>query len=294
MKPFDRCGYLLAVLTLCCAATMADAHGLLRRLFARARVVCEPSREYDGSPSNLPTPATLEGRVTLVGPVPKLRDLAAVFKDHPDAPHLFKAPSEQLLDPTWRIDPNTRGVANVCVYIKRPANGKLPILAEDKKRVDPVIMDAPFGVYVPHMVAVYPEWFDGNERGETGQKLILKNSSPVGHSHRAIGNPKYQDHLGRSFPPTAEATLKLKPQPLPVSVQCDIHTWMQAYVWVFDHPYCAITKEDGTFTIPRVPVGMDVQVMAWHESQGWLFTKEGKTLSLKQGKNVLDFTIKAP
>jgi hypothetical protein len=42
-----------------------------------------------------------------------------------------------------------------------------------------------------------------------------------------------------------------------------------------------------------VPAGMEVQVMAWHESQGWLFTKEGKTITLKSGKNTLDFEMSA-
>jgi hypothetical protein len=68
---------------------------------------------------------------------------------------------------------------------------------------------------------------------------------------------------------------------------------MSANVWCFDHPYFAITKTDGSFRIPRVPAGMEVQVMAWHESQGWLFTKEGKTMTLKKGKNVLDFEMSA-
>ena len=71
------------------------------------------------------------------------------------------------------------------------------------------------------------------------------------------------------------------------------HVWMQAYVWVFDHPYYAITKADGTFAIPRVPADTEVQVMAWHESQGWLFTKDGRTMKLTKGKNTLDFEMSA-
>jgi hypothetical protein len=34
--------------------------------------------------------------------------------------------------------------------------------------------------------------------------------------------------------------------------------------------------------------------MAWHESQGWLFTKNGKTMTLKAGKNTLDIHINIP
>jgi hypothetical protein len=38
---------------------------------------------------------------------------------------------------------------------------------------------------------------------------------------------------------------------------------------------------------------MEVQVMAWHEGQGWLFTREGRTMKLNKGKNKLDFEMTA-
>jgi hypothetical protein len=237
-----------------------------------------------------PVWGSLEGRVVFKGELPKIKSLEEQISQHPDKAAILKAPRELLQDPTYRIDPRTRGVANVAVFLKRPANGMLPIHAEDKVRKEPMVMDAPFCVFQPHMVALYPEWFDGMDRGETGQKFTIKNSSVVGQAvHVATNPPRAALTL-----PQQEQTMVLKPQPLPVIIQCNIHVWMQARAWVFDHPYYAITKEDGTFTIPRVPAGTEVQVMAWHESQGWLFTKNGKTMKLNQGKNTLDFEISSP
>ena len=63
---------------------------------------------------------------------------------------------------------------------------------------------------------------------------------------------------------------------LPVSVlakpgnvrfKCDVHAWMDGYVYVFDHPYYAVTDGAGAFRIAGVPPGTyDVQVQ--HEILG--------------------------
>jgi hypothetical protein len=45
------------------------------------------------------------------------------------------------------------------------------------------------------------------------------------------------------------------------------HPWPRAYVAVFDHPYFAVTKPDGSFTIDGVPPG-SYTLMAWHEGTG--------------------------
>jgi hypothetical protein len=235
---------------------------------------------------------TLEGRVVWDGDLPKVVSLEEKIRNHIDAKVVLKAPKEILLDPTWCIDPNTRGVANVAIFIKRPADGVLPIHPDDKIRKQSVAMDAPFCVYEPHMVALYPAWYDGKDRGKTGQTFIIKNSSTVTQAPRVIGLPKYNEVSQFSLPPSKEKQHDLNPQPLPVSMQ-GFHVWMQAYAWVFDHPYFAITKTDGTFTIPRVPADMEVKVIAWHESQGWLFTKDGRTMKLTKGKNTLDFEMSA-
>jgi hypothetical protein len=120
---------------------------------------------------------------------------------------------------------------------------------------------------------------------------------------RAVGHPKYNAGFNRNLPPETELdALKdlqpadhLKPQLLPISLQCDIHTWMASKLFVFDHPYYALTKADGTFEIPFVPAGAEVTIMAWHEGVGWVLTNKGKSITIEKGqKHTLDFEVKAP
>jgi hypothetical protein len=47
----------------------------------------------------------------------------------------------------------------------------------------------------------------------------------------------------------------LKADTTPVTVKCDIHTWMRGMILVFDHPYYAVTDADGNFEIPMPPAG---------------------------------------
>ena len=52
-----------------------------------------------------------------------------------------------------------------------------------------------------------------------------------------------------------------------VPFQCDVHSWMNAYVGVLDHPYFAVTGADGKFDISNLPPG-DYVIEAWHEELG--------------------------
>jgi hypothetical protein len=75
-------------------------------------------------------------------------------------------------------------------------------------------------------------------------------------------------------------------------IDCAFHGWMGAYV--YDHPYVALTQADGTFSMPRVPAGAEVTIMAWHEVAVLnALAIKGKAITLKAGENKFDFTIKA-
>ena len=52
-----------------------------------------------------------------------------------------------------------------------------------------------------------------------------------------------------------------------IPFKCDVHGWMNAYVGVLDHPYFAVTKTDGMFSIPNLPPGT-YTLAAWHERLG--------------------------
>jgi hypothetical protein len=52
-----------------------------------------------------------------------------------------------------------------------------------------------------------------------------------------------------------------------MKVVSDTHAWMLGFVHVFDHPYFAVTNEQGIFSIPDLPPGNYV-LKAWHEDAG--------------------------
>jgi hypothetical protein len=65
---------------------------------------------------------------------------------------------------------------------------------------------------------------------------------------------------------------------------------MNAYVGVMDHPYYAVTGEDGTFELKSLPPGT-YTIEAWHEKLGPM--TQSVTLAAKDSKEV-NFTFKAP
>jgi hypothetical protein len=55
----------------------------------------------------------------------------------------------------------------------------------------------------------------------------------------------------------------------------NIHPWVRGFVWVFDHPYFAVTDDRGDFTIPDAPVGT-WRLVVWHEKAGYLTRARGR------------------
>ena len=51
----------------------------------------------------------------------------------------------------------------------------------------------------------------------------------------------------------------------PIQYKCTIHGWMTGYVRIFDHPYYAVTDENGKFEIKNAPAGK-FRIVYWHEN----------------------------
>lgn len=78
------------------------------------------------------------------------------------------------------------------------------------------------------------------------------------------------------------------PKPGVVSVLCNVHSEMSAYIMVVDSPYYTVTDGNGKFTIKNVPSGT-YTAHAWHESENKTDEKvdvsgssKSLTLSLKR------------
>jgi hypothetical protein len=241
---------------------------------------------------------SLSGKVTWVGKeTPETVSWEAEMKKHPDAKCCLApgALPEEKIDRTWMIDPKTKGVANVIVFLKPTTGNYFPLEAKDRKRADTVVIDQPHCAFLSFITPVHPYYFDGKKLVETGQTLKIKNSSTVPHNVNAQGNPLDGNPGFNTLVPSGkEITHLFKPSKIPVQFTCNLHPWMKGYVWPLEHPYVAVTKADGSFTIPRVPAGIELHVVAWHPGQGWVInaSKDGAKTKLKAGENVFDVMIK--
>jgi plastocyanin len=105
-----------------------------------------------------------------------------------------------------------------------------------------------------------------------GQKVVIKNADATYHNVRAtrgddpvfnLSQPARTPDLVRDdFTKVGDV----------VSLHCDVHPWMNAFVVVQDHPFFAVTGEDGRFELRNVPSGTYV-LEAWHPVLGLRSTK---------------------
>jgi hypothetical protein len=234
---------------------------------------------------------TITGTVIFDGDPPALIPEPAI-KGNKNEKQCLMGTEREKSKQTWLVDPKTKAVANVVVWLEPPAGKYFKLADEDKKRTDTIVMDQPHCAFKPHVVALFPKYFDGKmsasgdkELVKTGQKFVIKNGSTFQHNSKwdadGVINKKFNETInaGDKREPV------LNPQDEPLQIGCNFHQWMNGFIWIFDNPYNAVTKEDGTFSIKNVPTGVELTVVGWHEAKQKFFTKK---MTFKKGENKLD------
>jgi len=214
------------------------------------------------------SPWGITGTVTFAGEVPPRAPIdTSAAKEC--AAHLGAAPvDESLVVRRGRL-------ANVVVSV-RPVDGReLPV---SPAPASPARLDQHGCRYQPHVLAM-----------RVGQPIVVSNSDPLLHNVRALtlDNPAF--NFGQ---PTIDPGRNLGPMKAAevFKVKCDFHPWMLAYVHVFDHPYFAVTADDGTFAIPAGLPDGKYTLVAWQEKLG----EREVVVELKDGKaEGADFVFKA-
>ena len=74
-----------------------------------------------------------------------------------------------------------------------------------------------------------------------------------------------------------------------IGIKCDVHPWMESYVYVADHPYFDITGADGQYRITNIPPG-EYRLEAWHERLSTL--KKTGIVVVAGEKTKVDFELK--
>ena len=182
---------------------------------------------------------TLSGRVNFDGKPPKKRSIKM------DAdPVCGSAHKEPVYNQSFII--NEAGyLQNVLVYLKDVKyDGNTP----DTQAV----LDQNGCMYSPHVQGMM-----------VGQDLLIKNSDAT--LHNIHGLPKLNSEFNFAMPKVVkEKAIKMAKAENFIKIKCDVHSWMKAYISVFDHPYFAVTDDSGYYQIDNIPLG-DYEVIAWQE-----------------------------
>ena len=140
------------------------------------------------------------------------------------------------------------GVKNVVVWLQTPPPGAAWPSAPVK-----VEMDQKGCSFIPRVVIV-----------PAGGSVEFLNSDRLLHNLHSVSrdNPTFN----RTQPRNRAIPVPF-PKPEIVQVNCDLHSWMRAWVVVADHPFYALSGDGGEFALPNVPPGKYV-LQTWHETLG--------------------------
>jgi hypothetical protein len=227
----------------------------------------QPAQASEAQPQQEATPAytvvtvpggTIEGRVLFKGKLPSPKTVV-VNQD----PGVCGAKRE-----VFPVRVAKGGIVDAVVWLDDVQRGK-PFAFPN-----PVLQQRTC-TYEPHIVLMPP--------GE----LRVDSGDPVPHNihtYAEFGRDynESMNQLRRSL------TLSFV-RPERVSVKCDLHGWMQAYVVVAKNPYYAVTREQGTFQLANVPPGR-YHLKVWQESLGEM----EQEVEVEAGKTAkVDFTFEA-
>jgi plastocyanin len=140
-------------------------------------------------------------------------------------------------------------LANVFVYVR----GGLESWEVPEPSKDPLVLRQAGCMYAPHVSGI-----------QVGQLLRIENDDQT--THNVHSRSKRNDSFNRTQAPKgAPLEYVFERREIMVPIVCDIHPWMKCWIGVVDHPFYAISAEDGTFTIEGLPAG-EYQVSVWHEA----------------------------
>jgi plastocyanin len=184
--------------------------------------------------------ASIKGAVKLTGKAPERREV--IMKSDPFCAKQPAARDEEVVaGPAGQLK-------NVVVRIAKGAPAT-PAPADE------TIVDQNGCMYRPRVVVT-----------QAGQKVAIKNSDQTMHNVHTYRGPSTLFNVAQVYgmPPIKKTFPTVGDV---VKFKCDVHPWMTGYVLVTDNPHFAVTGDDGTFTIGKVPPGK-YTLEAWHERYG--------------------------
>ena len=200
---------------------------------------------------------TIVGVVRYEGKVPKPKELKVTTADQPC--HKGPIMSEKL------VLSADKQVKFAVASIKGIGRGK-PFPKPDAQ--NPVTLNQVGCRFEPHVLTV-----------PLGHPLRILNSDGILHNVHA--HTMMNDAFNRAMPPKVKQMDVSFAYPERIKFTCDAHGWMKSYIIVAEHPYYAVTDDDGTFRFENVPLGTHT-IEVWHEALG----KQKQEVTVAAGEEV--------
>lgn len=230
-----------------------------------------PAQDQPAAPAATVDPATaatIAGKITLDGALPANQPIRMNADPECVKANAGQKPTQE----TFVGEGDSLG--NVFVYVQSGLSGSFPA------PTNAVVLDQKGCRYVPHVFGV-----------QVGQPIEILNSDPTLHNIHAIPKTNAEFNMGQPVQGMKNNyTFTAKEADVVVPFKCDVHGWMNAYAGVLDHPYFAVTKPDGSFSIPNLPPGT-YTLAAWHERLGK--QEQSITVAAKESKADANFTFKS-
>jgi plastocyanin len=127
-----------------------------------------------------------------------------------------------------------------------------PRSAFDEREPSHAVLDQRNETFVPHVLAVM-----------VGTIVDFPNSDAIYHNVFSLSRTKRFD-LGR-YAAGKSKSVRMDRTGV-VRVFCDIHSHMNAFILVFNHPFFNVTDVEGRFELPSLPAGA-YTVVGWYEGE---------------------------
>jgi len=155
---------------------------------------------------------------------------------------------ETWVDQSLKVDADTKGLLGAIVSLESPA---APPTHQSSTEMIVVNKKCHFA---PRVGVV-----------QSGQFLHIGNADPVLHNTHVFQGRR--TILNVALVPGSRVIKKRLRRPGFLLVKCDKHTFMRGHIAVFDHPFFAVTNEQGRFRITGLPEGTHTLTI-WHEILG--------------------------
>ncbi len=173
----------------------------------------------------------------------------------------IKRSAVKIRNPTPSLIVSGGNVVNAVAYITDIKKG-------EKMEPQKATLDQRGCEYHPHVLA-FP----------AGSSVEVLNPDGILHN---IHSYSQKNTLFNMAQPKFRKTLSVKmDKPEIVNVKCDVHNWMNGWLFAAENPYYSITGNTGTFRLTNVPPGT-YTLEVWHETLG----KQTKKVTVKPKEEV--------